>query len=132
MPGRKHDHGEIVEKLRYVEELIDQGRSLADAIETIGVAEATYYRWRKELGTLSIDQMQRLKELELENARLRRAVLDLTIDKMTLLESLRACGYKRPGGGRRQFRDSVARLVVAARFDIEFGLGFPGRSAPDK
>jgi len=90
MPGRKHDHGEIVEKLRYVEELIDQGRSLADAIETIGVAEATYYRWRKELGTLSIDQMQRLKELELENARLRRAVLDLTIDKMTLLESLKS------------------------------------------
>lgn len=90
MPGRKHDHEEIVEKLRYVEELIDQGRSLADAIGTIGVAEATYYRWRKELGTLSIDQMQRLKELELENARLKQAVLDLTIDKMTLLETLRS------------------------------------------
>jgi transposase-like protein len=89
MPGRKHDHEEIVEKLRYVEELIDQGRSLADAIGTIGVAEATYYRWRKELGTLSIDQMQRLKELELENARLKQAVLDLTIDKMTLLETLK-------------------------------------------
>ena len=90
MPGRKHDHEEIVAKLRHVEELIDQGRSLADAIATIGVAEATYYRWRKELGTLSIDQMQRLKELELENARLRRAVLDLTIDKVTLLESLKS------------------------------------------
>jgi transposase-like protein len=89
MPGRKHDHEEIVEKLRHVEELIDQGRSLADAIAKIGVAEATYYRWRKELGTLSIDQMQRLKELELENARLKQAVLDLTIDKMTLLESLK-------------------------------------------
>ena len=90
MPGRKHDHEEIVAKLRHVEELIDQGQSLADAIATIGVAEATYYRWRKELGTLSIDQMQRLKELELENARLKRAVLDLTIDKVTLLESLKS------------------------------------------
>jgi transposase-like protein len=89
MPGRKHDYEEIVEKLRYVEELVDQGRSLADAINAIGVAEATYYRWRKELGTLSIDQMQRLKELELENARLKQAVLDLTIDKMTLLETLK-------------------------------------------
>lgn len=90
MPGRKHDHEEIVAKLRHVEELVDRGQSLADAIATIGVAEATYYRWRKELGALSIDQMQRLKELELENARLRRAVLDLTIDKMTLLESLKS------------------------------------------
>jgi transposase-like protein len=89
MPGRKHGHEEIVAKLRHVEELIGNGRSLTDAIEAIGVAEATYYRWRKELGTLSVDQMQRLKELELENARLRKAVLDLTLDKMMLLESLK-------------------------------------------
>ncbi len=89
MPGRKHVHEEIVAKLRQVEELIGNGRSLTDAIDAIGVAEATYYRWRKELGTLSVDQMQRLKELELENARLRQAVLDLTIDKVTLLENLR-------------------------------------------
>ncbi|MBX9776821.1 MAG: transposase [Xanthobacteraceae bacterium] len=90
MPGRKHDQEEIVAKLRHVEQLIEQGRSLADAIAKIGVAEATYYRWRKELGTLSIDQMQRLKELELENARLKQAVLDLTIDKVTLLEALKS------------------------------------------
>ena len=89
MPGRKHEHDEIVVKLRRVDELIGLGRSLADAIEEIGVAEATYYRWRKELGALSVDQMQRLKELELENVRLRQAVLDLTMDKMTLLASLK-------------------------------------------
>jgi putative transposase len=89
MPGRKHEHDEIVAKLRHVDELIGHGRSLADAIEEIGVAEATYYRWRKELGALSVDQMQRLKELELENVRLRQAVLDLTMDKMTLLASLK-------------------------------------------
>ena len=89
MPGRKHEHDEIVAKLRRVDELVAHGRSLADAIEEIGVAEATYYRWRKELGTLSVDQMQRLKELEMENVRLRQAVLDLTMDKMTLLASLK-------------------------------------------
>jgi transposase-like protein len=89
MPGRKHEHDEIVAKLRRVDELVSLGRSLADAIEEIGVAEATYYRWRKELGALNVDQMQRLKELELENVRLRQAVLDLTMDKMTLLASLK-------------------------------------------
>jgi transposase-like protein len=89
MPGRKHRQDEIVAKLRRVDELIGEGRSLTDAIEAIGVAEATYYRWRKELGTLSVDQMQRLKELELENERLRQAVLDLTIDKITLLVTLK-------------------------------------------
>jgi putative transposase len=89
MPGRKHGHEEIVAKLRQVEELIGHGRSLTDAIEAIGVAEATYYRWRKELGAMSVDQMQRYKELELENVRLRQAVLDLTLDKMTLLETLK-------------------------------------------
>jgi transposase-like protein len=89
MPGRKHRQDEIVAKLRRVDGLIGEGRSLTDAIEAIGVAEATYYRWRKELGTLSVDQMQRLKELELENERLRQAVLDLTIDKITLLETLK-------------------------------------------
>lgn len=89
MPGRKHEHDEIVAKLRHVDEIVGLGRSLADAIEEIGVAEATYYRWRKELGALSVDQMQRLKELELENVRLRQAVLDLTMDKMTLLANLK-------------------------------------------
>jgi hypothetical protein len=89
MPGRKHRQDEIVAKLRRVDELIGEGRSLTDAIEAIAVAEATYYRWRKELGALSVDQMQRLRELELENERLRQAVLDLTIDKITLLEALK-------------------------------------------
>jgi transposase-like protein len=89
MPGRKHAREEIAAKLREAEGLIEQGRTLSEAIRAIGVAEATYYRWRKDLGGLSIDQMQRLKDLELENARLRQAVLDLTIDRMALLESLR-------------------------------------------
>lgn len=89
MPGRKHGHDEIVAKLRRVEELLSSGLSLTAAIEEIGVAEATYYRWRKDLGTLSVDQMQRLRELELENERLRQAVLELTMDKMKLLDTLK-------------------------------------------
>ena len=89
MPGRKHRQDEIVAKLRRVDELTGSGQSLINAIEAIGVAEATYYRWRKELGSLSVDQLQRLRELELENERLRQAVLDLTIDKIALLETLK-------------------------------------------
>ena len=89
MPGRKHGREEISAKLREVEGLVGQGMTLSEAIRAIGIAEATYYRWRKDFGGLSIDQMQRLKDLEIENARLRQAVLDLTIDRMALLESLR-------------------------------------------
>lgn len=89
MPGRKHGPDEIVAKLRQVDELVGGGQSLSDAIDAIGIAEATYYRWRKELGSLNVDQMQRLKELELENGQLRQAVLDLTLDKVKLLEALK-------------------------------------------
>lgn len=89
MPGRKHTQEEIQEKLRQVQELTGQGRTLSEAIEAIGVVDATYYRWRKAPGGPDVDQMQRLKDLELENARLRQAVLDLTIDKMVLQEMIR-------------------------------------------
>ena len=69
--------------------MTSQGRSLDDAIRAIGVAEATYRRWRNEFGGLKLDQVRRLKELELENSRLRRAVSDLTLDKQILAEALR-------------------------------------------
>lgn len=88
MPGRKHNPEEIQEKLRRVEELTEQGKTLSEAIELIGVVGATYYRWRKGLGSLSVDQMQRLRDLEEENARLRRAILDLVIEKIILQEML--------------------------------------------
>jgi putative transposase len=89
MPGRKHTQEEMIAKLRQVEALTAQGRTLSEAIESIEVADATYHRWRKELGSLKVDQMQRLRELESENLRLRQAVLDLTLDKMALQEMLR-------------------------------------------
>ena len=66
-----------------------QGRPVAEAIRSIGVTEATYYRWRSEYGGLKGDQVKRLKELETENSRLRRAVSDLTLDKMILAEAAR-------------------------------------------
>jgi len=62
---------------------------VADAVRQIGVTEVTYYRWRQEYGGLKLDQVKRLKELELENARLRRAVSDLTLDKLILKEAAR-------------------------------------------
>ena len=78
---------EIVAKLRQVDVLMAQGRQVADAVRAIGVTEVTYYRWRNEYGGLKGDQVKRLKELETENNRLRRAVSDLTLDKLILAEA---------------------------------------------
>jgi len=89
MPRKRHAAEEIVTKLRQVEVLSSQGKSIAEAIRSIGVTEVTYYRWRSEYGGLKGDQVKRLKELETENSRLRRAVSDLTLDKMILAEAAR-------------------------------------------
>jgi putative transposase len=69
--------------------LVSQGKSVADSIRAIGVTEVTYYRWRQEYGGLRSDQVKRMKDLEAENTRLRRAVSDLTLDKMILAEAAR-------------------------------------------
>ena len=69
--------------------LTSQGRPVAEAVRSIGVTEVTYYRWRQEYGGLKGDQVKRLKELEAENTRLRRAISDLTLDKMILAEAAR-------------------------------------------
>ena len=87
MPRRRHKPEEIVAKLRQVDVLVSQGHTVADAVRSIGVTEVTYYRWRQEFGGLKGDQVKRLKDLEAENARLRRAVSDLTLDKMILAEA---------------------------------------------
>jgi putative transposase len=80
---------EIVARLRQVDVLVSQGRTVADAVRSIGVTEVTYYRWRKEFGGLKVDQVKRLKGLETENQRLRKAVADLTLDKLILAEAAR-------------------------------------------
>lgn len=89
MARKKHSPEEIVTKLRQVDVLTGQGNTVAAAVRTIGVTEFTYYRWRKEYGGLHGDQVKRLKELEAENARLRRALSDLTLDKLILAEAAR-------------------------------------------
>jgi len=76
-------------ELREAEIVLAQGGTVADACRRIGVTEQSYYRWRKEYGGLKMDQARRMKELEKENARLRRAVSDLTLDKMILAEAAR-------------------------------------------
>ena len=89
MPRKGHKPEEIVAKLRQVDVLVSQGQRVADAVRSIGVTEVTYYRWRQEFGGLKSDQVKRLKNLEAENARLLRAVSDLTLDKMILAEASR-------------------------------------------
>ena len=86
--GRKHHKPEeIVGKLRQVEVLAAQGKPVAEAVRAIGVTEPTYDRWRTAYGGLTLDQVQRLKVLEQENGRLRRAVADLTRAKLVLKDA---------------------------------------------
>jgi transposase-like protein len=87
MPKKRHKPEEIVAKLRQVDVLTSQGQTVADAVRSIGVTEVTYYRWRQEYGGLKSDQVRKLKDLEAENTRLRKAVADLTLDKMILAEA---------------------------------------------
>jgi putative transposase len=87
MARKRHTAEEIVAKLRQVDVLTSQGRPVAEAVRAIGVTEVTYYRWRSEYGGLKGDQVKRMKELESENTRLRRAVSDLTLEKLILKEA---------------------------------------------
>ena len=87
MARKRYKPEEIVAKLRQVDVLVSQGQNMVDAIRQIGVSEVTYYRWRQEFGGLKSEQVKRLKDLELENSRLRKAVSDLTLDKLILQEA---------------------------------------------
>jgi len=89
MAGKRDKPEEIVVKLRQVKVLQGQGMSVADAARQIGVTQQTYYRLRRLYGGMGREQLRRLKELEKENQRLRRAVSDLTLDKLILAEAAR-------------------------------------------
>ena len=91
MAGKREKPEEIVSKLRQVEVLQGQGTTVAEAVRQIGVTQQTFYRWRKLYGGMQRSQLTRLKELEKENQRLRRAVSDLTLDKMILTEADSPC-----------------------------------------
>ncbi len=80
---------QVINKLREAEVLLSQGTTLAIVLKKIGVSDATYYRWRKEFGGMRIEQAKRLKELEVENSRLKKLVADLSLDKAILTEAAR-------------------------------------------
>ena len=86
MPRKRYNAEEIINKLREADVLLSQGRSVKQVSKQLGIAEQTYYRWRKAYGGMKVDQAKRLKDLEVENARLKRAVADLTVDKLILKE----------------------------------------------
>ena len=87
MPRKSFRPEEIIAKLREADVLLGQGKKVAEVVKALGVSEVTYYRWRQEYGGMSVRQARRLKELERENARLRRAVADLTLAKQILKEA---------------------------------------------
>ena len=87
MARRKHTPEQVINKLREAEVAIAEGGTVAEAARRIGVTQQTFYRWRSEYGGLRIDQARRLKRLESENSRLKRAVADLTLDNQILKEA---------------------------------------------
>lgn len=86
MPKKRYNTEEIIHKLREADVLLSQGKNVTQVCKQFGVADQTYYRWRKVYGGMKVDQAKRLKELETENARPKRAVADLTVDKLILKE----------------------------------------------
>ena len=87
MPRKRFSAEQIINHLREAEVLLAQGKTVGEICRRIGVSEQSYYRWRREYGGLKVDQARRLKELEQENTRLKRAVADLTLDKLILKEA---------------------------------------------
>ncbi len=87
MARKRYNAEEIIHRLREADVLLGQGETVGQVCKQLGIVEQTYYRWRKAYGGMKIDQAKRLKELETENARLKRAVADLTVDKLILKEA---------------------------------------------
>jgi putative transposase len=89
MAKKSHTPEQIISKLREAEVLVSQGATLAIVLKKIGVSDCTYYRWRQEYGGMRIDQAKRLKDLEIENVRLKKLVAELSLDKAILTEAAR-------------------------------------------
>ncbi len=87
MPKKTYKPEAIISKLREAEVRLSQGASVAEVVRALQISEVTYYRWRKEYGGMRTEQAKRLKEVEKENARLRKAMADLTLDKLILEEA---------------------------------------------
>jgi putative transposase len=87
MPRKRMTPEQIIGLLRQAEVELGQGRSVGEVCRRLEISEASFYRWRAEYGGLKLDQVRRMKELERENARLKRAVAELTLDKQILKEA---------------------------------------------
>ena len=87
MPRKGHSPEQVLNKLRQVEVAVAGGKSVGVAVRQIGVTDHPYYRWRREYGGRNLDQARRLKKLEQENARLKRTIADLALDKQILKEA---------------------------------------------
>ena len=87
MGRRRHTPEQIITALREAEVAQANGKTVAEVARDLGISEQTYYRWRKEFGGMKVDQARQLKELQKENARLKRAVANLTVDKLILEEA---------------------------------------------
>ena len=87
MPRKRYRPEDILYKLREADIHISQGKTVVETIRLLGISDVSYYRWRKEYGGMTTSQVRRLKELEKENQRLRKAVSDLTLDKLILQEA---------------------------------------------
>ena len=93
--GKKELAEQIIPKLREVEIEVGRGKTVLEAVKKIGVTEQTYYRWKKKFGGLRIDQAKRLKDLEKENARLKRLLADAELDKAILREAASGRPWRR-------------------------------------
>ena len=89
MQRKRHSAEQIIRKLREAEVELANGASIADVCKKLGVSETTFGRWRAQFGSMTTDDVRRLKDLEKENQRLKQAVADLTLDKQILQEALR-------------------------------------------
>ena len=96
---RTHTPEEVVAKLRQIEVLVAQGKPVSEAVRSTAASEATYFRWRAEFGGLKLDQVERLRALERENARRRKAVADPTLEKGVLKEAASGSWQARPAAG---------------------------------
>ena len=85
---KRHTAEQIIRKLREADTMLAAGKSVGDVIQSLGVSEQTYYRWKQQYGGMKAEEAKRLKELEVENGRLKKLVADLTLDKEILKEAM--------------------------------------------
>ena len=132
MARKRYSVEQIINHLREAEVFLAQGQTVGEICRRIGVSEQSYYRWRREYGGLKVDQARRLKELEQENGRLKRAVADLTLDKLILKEAAEGNVWSAPLGASvikvcaERLRQCIRPLCGAWTPRASMGIRKPG------